>query len=201
MNEAPRTHVHAAARGCGPVSRTTIALDVDGVLADFIGPVLEWASRRSGRERTKDEINDYDILKALGMSEHAAELDALTCEQGFCESLPVIPGAHEFVEALRAIPGADVFIVTSPLKISRFWMRERVEWCERHFGFGASDVIFCSKKERILADVLIDDGAHNVEAFAKNGGGAVLIDQPWNRVVAGPNITRARTFNEALAAI
>lgn len=159
-------------------------LDVDGVLADFAGALLLWAGPKYARE----QLIEWDLLKALGLDHRQRNFDAYAGEPGFCESLQVLDGAREFVESLRAF--ANVVVVTSPYSAARLWTFERLRWLERHFGITKHDVIFAKRKELVRGDFMVDDRPENVEAFAAAGGRSLLMSQPWNEAYVAPDWAR-----------
>ncbi len=48
--------------------RKTILLDVDGVLADFIGPVCALASHITQRDLKPDNVKRFDFAAELGLT-------------------------------------------------------------------------------------------------------------------------------------
>jgi 5'(3')-deoxyribonucleotidase len=50
-------------------------------------------------------------------------------------------------------------------------------WLKEYMNFFQDDIVFCNKKHRISADIMIDDGAHNLENFK---GVRVLFSSPHN---------------------
>jgi 5'(3')-deoxyribonucleotidase len=165
-----------------------ILLDCDGVLADFVAPVIAWAG---GDPYTRDSITDFDILKAWGIEHRQSDLDAMCAVPGFCESLAVIPGAQAAVERLRR--NFEVVIVTSPYSNVPTWTSERITWLNRHFGIDKRDVVFCKRKELVRGDALVDDAIHNLELFP---GMRILVDHPWNRTGPAINALRCVDLNE-----
>lgn len=106
-----------------------ILIDMDGVLADFLGKAEE-----------------------LGLSPDEAEL-----MEGFFESLPLIKDAWWGVNELREL-GHDLYIcTTAPWDNPRAWMEKRI-WIERRFGaLFNRKLIMTHQKSMIAADILIDD--------------------------------------------
>jgi 5'(3')-deoxyribonucleotidase len=174
----------------------TVLLDVDGVLADFAGALLRWA----GPKHSREQLTEWDLMKALGIESRQAAFDEYASEPGFCESLPVIDGAQDFVESLRRV--ADIVIVTSPYSAARLWTFERLRWLEHHFGFSKYDVIFAKRKYLVQGDIMIDDGPQNIDPFVRGGGQCkrgILISQPWNAEHGDyPGATRAHSLKHAL---
>lgn len=170
-----------------------ILLDVDGVLADFIGPVVTWANslrRAGGPPHTREQITQFDMLKAWGIAHMWGELDRHVVKPGFCEALEPVPGAREFVAALSRT--AEVVIVTSPWKTSPTWCFERRNWLEKCMGW-TGEVMFTKRKDLVRGDVLIDDAAEHTDAFP---GVGLLLDQPWNQHAT--KSLRVANFGQAL---
>ena len=149
-----------------------VLLDVDGVLADFCSPVLEWLGFAGEHHR----IVEHDILKCFDLEHLQTELNDFCGRGGFCEGLVVHDGAVEFVERLRK--NFEVVVVTSPYVEIRGWEQDRRAWLKRHFGFEKRDVVFASRKSLVSGDFLVDDYPKNFEEFR---GEKILIDRPWNR--------------------
>ncbi len=55
------------------------------------------------------------------------------------------------------------------------------------------DLCFIGAKGAIDADLYVDDGPHNIEAFQADGRDVVIFDQPYNRGMSGK---RARDWSE-----
>ena len=152
-----------------------IALDCDGVLSDFVAGVLKW-SKSIGLTNTREQITDFNIFKAWNRPDLWPAFSAEVAKKHWVSTLPVIDGAVSMVDDLRRL--GEVVIVTSPYKGAPYWMQERNDWLEKHFGFMQKDIIHATHKHLIRADFLIDDAAHNIEKFPGIG---LLVDQPWNR--------------------
>lgn len=177
-----------------------ICLDVDGVLGDFPSAALRWLNGRAVGPSafTIDQIDQHDILKALGLEDLQDHFDQWCIDTEVCRHLPVYEGAQEFVEKLRGL--GELLIVTSPYGAVPHWMHARLGWLKEHFGIDKRDVVFCKRKEVVRGHVLIDDKLENCEAFAGSGQfrTAIVFDRPWNR---GGNLPRAKSYAEALAAV
>lgn len=151
------------------MKQVRIALDVDGVLANFREHLLREVSEKFD---TPVEYlraaprQGWDLFPAL--AEHlqvpVEELYNITQAPGFCARMPEYPAASSLVSALRALPGADIVIVTSAW-ITRTWHHERLNWLYERFNVLAKDVIFANRKELVMAHVLIDDHPKHVYAW------------------------------------
>lgn len=169
----------------------TVALDMDGVIADFIGSLFKAYNARYGNRRP--------ILKPVDMTSFFFEdvfdpytatiLTDMMNEKGVFANILPYPGAFDTV--YRIINnGCDVQIVTSPpmtmdnfhKSINPIAIVEKLEWIKRHIPILSSRVTFTNRKDLIRTDILIDDGIHNIREWChKNTGGiGFLIDRPWN---------------------
>lgn len=176
-----------------------ILCDADGVLLDFVGPIVTWINNskgyaHAGKAKSVEQITDWDIFKALGVK----HLQAEGFSQINARDLPVYPRAVEFYDALCAL--ADVEIVTSPFVFSPTWESDRRWSLDHHFGHKAKHVHFTEKKHMFKGDVLIDDGPHNINDFP---GPVVIVDRPWNQNIATSTFPRYRCLNypDALACV
>lgn len=60
------------------------------------------------------------------------------------------------------------------------------------------DLCFIGAKSDIGADVYVEDGPHNIEAFQRDGRDVIIFDQPYNAHLDGP---RARDWVEVEAMV
>jgi 5'(3')-deoxyribonucleotidase len=156
------------------MKRKTIILDVDGVVADFVGGL-----------GIKNQ-DDYEIAwtpahKTLLRSPH------------FWESLDPIPGAVDVVYRLMD-SGYGIVFCSAPWDGCREWHAARGVWLRKHFG-DRFEFIAARKqgKHLVRGDVFIDDHVGTVRHWqAKNPFGRGLIySQPWNKHEPGKRFTWA----------
>lgn len=153
------------------MTKRTIAVDCDGVLANFTGHLmmtaaLSWGTDPKGPGPLPREAlhgKGWECLQVIHeyYGKTMAELSNLVKTPGFCANIDVLDGAREFVDELRALEGAEVLIVTSAWS-GPYWHHERLEWLWQNFKVAAKDVIFASRKEYVDADILIDDKPDNI---------------------------------------
>jgi 5'(3')-deoxyribonucleotidase len=168
------------------VKKIKIALDVDGVLCSFVSGALDVVEEVTGKRFAPEDIAEFDITKALGLSEcHArAVKDIVGSCRGFCAALPPYPGARQGVRRLREL--GEVFCVTTPWDSNLWWRSERESWLALHFGI---DVVHHADDKRPYeADVFVDDRAKHVRAWgsAWPGRAAVFWRTPHNMSEAVP---------------
>jgi 5'(3')-deoxyribonucleotidase len=144
--------------------RPIVLLDCDGVLADFIGGVLEIVEHTLGLAYKHEDVDRFDFCAALSLAQHEARaVKSSISTRGFCSSLVPYDGAKRGVAALEEI--ADVYIVTSPWDSCETWEHERKAWLYRHFKIPSSRVIHTSAKHLVCGDVFVDDKTSAVAAW------------------------------------
>lgn len=164
------------------MKKLLIACDVDGVVADLSA---EWYRRynlRYNDDLTPARVTDWDTSKFV-KPECGKRIFEILNEPDLYAAVPEIQGAREGVAALRAAGHRVVFVSSCVVGA----MDQKYRWLLEHgFVEGAmqggqsKDVIFAHSKDMIRADLLIDDGPHNVEAWP---GTAILVDGLYNRHV------------------
>lgn len=165
--------------------RYSIAVDMDGVIADILTPWVDVLRKKEGETLSVHDITDWDIGRFCRCGEKA--LDYLNYD--LFRRLPVIPGAKEVLKRLQEY--YDIYIVTSATQKSEI-ITAKYEWLDEHFPFIEPDYrMFVGKKDPIYTDYLIDDGIHNLEVFKGIG---ILFDQPYNRFEN--RFIRARNWKE-----
>lgn len=134
-----------------------VLFDIDGVFADFITPCLQAVYEHTGVRYVPDQVDDWDIMKSLGISERDAQLIYKMMEKpGLCLNIPAYEGAREGVERVREF--AEVWAVTSPFG-GEHWMHERDQWLVEKMGFVKDDVLHVRSKRKhgVFGDVLVED--------------------------------------------
>lgn len=153
-----------------------ILLDLDGVVADFWGPVLREHNARSGERLAISDITDW-----------AFPLEHIWKEPGFFDALPPLPGALVGIERILE-QGHEIAIVSAGKGEA---LAGKSRWLERHLPGLADKAVFTNRKTPksfVSGDFLVDDGPHNVVAFkALRFGRAVLCRYPY----ATPEALRA----------
>lgn len=180
-------------------NRRTFLIDCDGVLADFVGSVLEQAHERSSLRWTREDLKDWDIFQFLKdpLKPHLVnDIRKAIDRRGFCSNIKPLPGARAAVESLRA--EFNVVCVTAPWKESRTWCHERYNWLDDHFGFRHDEVIMTSDKTLIGGHILLDDKLENLTDWTSYNLGrvALLWTTPHNLGLTAPNVDRVYSWDE-----
>ncbi len=142
--------------------RPTVLLDVDGVIANFLGATLNRLNA-AGKEVPYTEENwpSWDIAETI--PQHKDFLHKIWSSKYFCTGIPPYNGAVEGVLNLTSV--ADVYFVTAPAWYSEYWMDERYCWLEYHFKHKIpikDRLIFTRAKHLVQGDIFVDDNYKHV---------------------------------------
>ena len=174
-----------------------ILVDMDDTLENLTEAWVSWANRRYGTAVKVDDIRSWDPSEAFPGVSHD-QIYAILQEEALYRTLKPLPGA---VEALKSLvdAGHRVYILSNT---DYRVIRAKTEAVLlRYFPFIPMErVIFAARKPMIRADVLVDDGPHNLLSgeYAK-----LLFTAYHNRDfdAAAHGMTRVNTWPEALAEI
>ena len=154
--------------------RLTIALDADDTLFDCTSPAIMEANRRYGLD-----IDPYDVpswgFTYLPEKERSAIYSIFNDPDFFVHQKP-LPGAIELVNTLLEW-GHDVIIPSAtggPVMTARF---SRIR--EVFPGIPEDNIILGGRKDVVAADVLLDDGMHNI--ITTRAKYPVIMRQTWNK--------------------
>jgi 5'(3')-deoxyribonucleotidase len=142
-----------------------IAIDCDGVLADFDNSV-----RALGTHYPQAPL---EVIFGGADNMWAAIEEA---GDEFHTNLKTLPRARLSLESLRH-SGHEIVCVTAPPKSCRNWEQRRTRWLQTEMGFARHEIIFATEKSHVCADMLVDDWVRNFENWK---GHAVLVDKPWS---------------------
>lgn len=160
-----------------------ILCDVDGVLADFAGAVVEVVNGLFGRSHTIEDVHSYGIAESLGLTdEQWSEVCTIIDQPGFARSLRALESVDQLRKKVWGFGGPSVEFVTSPWD-SPTWCYDRSQWLTDQFGGLGRHVTFTGRKWMMRGDVFVDDNPTAVRDWAHHNpaGRALLWDAPWNR--------------------
>lgn len=178
-----------------------ICLDMDGVLCDFVTPVVKLFAPDSydlviqGWER-----GCYSIEKVLGVS--TRELWKRIDAEGFSlwANLEPYDWHRELLQLCQET--APTVICTSP-SLKAASLKGKICWLQRMYGMKFRDYLigppkhFCARP----GAVLIDDFDNNCERFREAGGLSITFPRVWNshHHVADDPLLRVRDLLQAYA--
>jgi 5'(3')-deoxyribonucleotidase len=153
-----------------------IAVDVDGVLADRIGSIVDRIAETYGVALEPADVDEYDFsIPGTDVDIHEV-VDASTHDPDHLLSLDPIDGAIDGMQTLD--DRHELAIATHrPRRIHTHTKR----WLRTHDVPYDEFVDECGRRKCELgATVLVDDRPANVRAFARRRGPGILFRQPWN---------------------
>ena len=159
------------------LTRLTIGVDVDGVLADQITGVLPLVKERHDVTLAYADITHW----RLPFKDSDIEKEILLAQQDrdYVVGMKVHEGAGRVLKFIRKTH--RIAIITARRgEAGTPWT---TEWLRKN-GLPYDEVLASgeAKKSEHRADVLVDDFLGNIVEFLTNTKGvAVLVDQPWNR--------------------
>ena len=164
-----------------------IALDVDGVLANLIEPLLRLYENETGVRISVEEVDEWDFWRKHGLS-----------KQGFIELLirtwarwweiePIEDDVAEDVEKLNQLGQVDI-VTQRPAKTVSYVK----EWLSKH-GIRYRKFTWVpprTTKAKFGYDIYIDDSPKLAEELNKLGKPMLLYNQPWNRSFGETKVVR-----------
>lgn len=164
-----------------------VLIDIDGVLRDYMGYVY-----RLYKEHYPD--HNFKKVKTWSMAEYFPIGDEIYKFVFDDHAEKITANAEPFPGAIEAIrenmEEFDIAIVSAQ---NEKGMLGTMHWLASH-KVPVKEYHFTFDKEKIDGDVLLDDGPHNLEAFADTGRLAVACKQPWNDVWTGPKVENVKEF-------
>lgn len=143
------------------MTRESIAIDMDEVLADTVGSLIEHVNDRMDLSITYDMLEGKKLRHA--MPEHDGLLTEILREPGFFRQLEVMSNAQEVVKKLTV--HYDVYIATAAMDVPTSF-HDKYEWLRQYFPFlDPQHFVFCGRKDIVKADYLIDDNPRQLSIF------------------------------------
>ncbi len=170
-----------------------VAVDVDGPVADLH---TEWIRRYNADYKdslVEHDVVTWDIHKFVKKECGYKIYDYLRLPDLY-EGVKVAFGAREGIEFLKQQGCRVVFVTAAPTGFSddkqRWLVREGFLDKRQHTH---EDLVVARDKNLIRAQVLIDDGPHNIESFQ---GLSIVWDAPYNKTIKKPKYYRMAAWPE-----
>ena len=159
-----------------PRSGLTIILDMDDILTQTNRAWVESYNADWDDSLTIEDIRGWNAHVWVKPECGKSYYDYLSRPGFYFDMLPV-DGALE--GARRLVEQHDVVVATAAPVSSPTAVEEKKEWLRAHMPwFKLSNFLVCHRKELIRADLLFDDGAHNLKDYPSV---SVCLNRPWNR--------------------
>lgn len=174
----------------------TVLVDMDGVLADFDQRIItQLAEQHPNIPIGANRLNFY---VSDDYPEHTDLIRAMSDEEGFFRSLPLVDGAldgwQEILEG-NYLPR----ICSSPISTNPYSKVEKLGWLEEHFApvFGnwvIDQAIITKNKDEFNGIALLDDRPElrNVD---KATWQHIIFDRPYNQLSRQPRLYGWRDSN------
>jgi 5'-nucleotidase len=147
-----------------------VAVDVDDTVADLLTAWLRRYNNDFHDWLRPEDITEWDITKFV-KTDCGVSIYKYLEDPDIYNDVTPIEGAIQGVKLLRAA-GHRVIFVTAGGEASKF------EWLLKYeFLDNRKDYVRCVDKSLIRADVLIDDGPHNLKDFI---GERIMMLRPHN---------------------
>lgn len=179
-----------------------LVVDVDGVIADQVSPVLERLNKIYRLNVTKDQIKRWD--EPIADTDIKTEIEKSLLDKKFVLSLKLIDNAREALNQLAEEHEIIIATNRAPVvdQVTQEWLKKN--GIPYHHYVNTST----SGKGTIVGDILIDDYPGNVLEFSAKGRLGILFEQPWNEydpliesAIAQGRIIRAHGWIEVVEII
>lgn len=150
-----------------------VLIDQDDVLAEYIKAIAEAFNKKHGTKFQCTDCKSWDLISVFGEG-----ICEIMHEPDLFRKLEPVKDALEVFERLYKSELFDMYIVTAAQPSS---VEAKFEWIQKYMPyFPLTKVIVCSVKNMIKGDYLLDDGMHNIRAFAEAGGTSIVFNRPHN---------------------
>ena len=154
-----------------------IYLDIDGVLADFVGATAKL------HDFDPAVVTQWDYYPLIGMKESTFWDGVRDAGKHFWKYIQPYGWMSELFDECRRRGQVTLLTAPPPRTDCRAAMVQgRIDWIHYWFGDDFRDYFVGCRKELLAAPdtVLIDDSDSNCLKFAAAGGRTILFPQPWN---------------------
>lgn len=156
--------------------RLKIAVDIDGVVSDFVATFVYIVKEKYNIDLTPGDIYVHDLFLVLGVMEK--EVKELVIEALHRPIIP-IPGAVDTLQ--RICQKHEIHLITarppSTLEITKRWLST--------YSIPYHSLVYLTEGNKHLAeqsfDIVIDDHLRELLSFSTKVQHLVVFDHPWNQ--------------------
>jgi 5'-nucleotidase len=139
-----------------------IIIDMDEVIADPMGEMIDWYRREYQREVDYSKMKN-SWLPGFPEEHHKIIWNRLLAE-GYFRHLPVMKDSVRVLEELNK--RYEVFIVSAATEFPNS-LRDKHDWLMEYFPFFTwKQLVLCGDKRLVYGDYMIDDHARNLVHFS-----------------------------------
>lgn len=159
-----------------------ILVDMDGVLCDTLPYWLSFYNKDYEDNLTPEDIKGWTLHKYV-KPECGTSIYKYWNYRNFYKDIPPTEGAKNYMKKLHE-DGFELIITTAVPPSAVKAMYDKRAWVKKHLPFLSTKYNFIGahRKDLVSGDILIDDGAHNIESFP---GLTCLMEHPYNKVEHG----------------
>jgi 5'-nucleotidase len=156
-----------------------IIIDMDEVIADPMGEMIEWYRRGYGLDVDWDEMLGGSWIKGFP-EQHQPLIRKRLESPGFFRNLPVMEDSVAVLEEMNR--RYEIFIVSAAMEFPNS-LKDKLDWLLEHFPFFSwRQLALCGSKDLVHGDVMIDDHVKNLKGF---GGKKYLFTAAHNLEITG----------------
>lgn len=139
-----------------------VLVDMDEVMADPMGAMIEWYKNEHQLEVDYQKMLGGSWLKGFPEQHQLMVRERLLAE-GFFRHLPVMKDSVEVLKEMNR--RYEVFIVSAATEFPNS-LKDKLEWLLEHFPFFTwKQLVLCGDKRLMYGDYMIDDHVKNLQHF------------------------------------
>jgi hypothetical protein len=185
-----------------------VALDIDGVVADFLPPFLQrLAECASSGPIDPESITDPSFTTHPSLSQEIISrcIVEVSYDAGFWQALAPLPSAEEWLALDRLSREQRLIFITHRYERDTYDIsRITCDWLRKH-GISKPVVYFTQahKSElltKLAVQLFVDDRLENCRDAAENTGAVVMMPhRPYNAAFSHPGVQRIQDLGEIFA--
>lgn len=153
-----------------------IVVDLDDTLTYMVEYLLEVYNSEYQDNLKIEQITEWDLSKVVKPECGEAVVNYFKRPGWFLNPAPR-KDAQKYLKKLVG-KGHDI-VIASAYANSPESCPDKYAYVRKHFPFiEKNSIFFLNKKDKLVGDVIIDDGWHNVRNFY---GRKIIFDKPWNK--------------------
>lgn len=175
----------------------SIAIDIDGVIADQIAPILKIVDNRYGLTFQYEDVTDFSFENCLGLPKGANKLLIDEYNNHYLKSAKMI--RHADIGLNYIFQNFYAQIVTSrndPKGATATWLKNNL--LRYHTLEFVSHQNKADRYEELQPILVIEDAPDIAIETAKRNLQVALVNAPWNQNVAHPNIFRIENLKDVI---
>lgn len=180
-------------------AKLSIAVDLDGIVADLAKRWLELYNAEFGHGVVLEDLKSWDMHENVKIGQEIYKY--LNAPNLYVELEPMA-GAVEALQLLKVDRGHSIHIISSPSKAPQT-AADKLTWCKARLPFlKRQDITLSHQKDRFITDVFIDDSPSNIKKHVVTQPKAkrLGIAWPYNECVKDLMDLRAESFRDPLRA-